>query len=126
VDPVRVLMVEDHADTSRALARLLRRAGHAVTTAESVAQAIDAFSPGRFDLLVSDLGLPDGSGLELMRRLKDRQPGIFGICLSGYGTEADVRACRESGFAEHLTKPVDMNRLNAAVARIAVQIGQTA
>jgi CheY-like chemotaxis protein len=52
-----------------------------------------------------------------MRRLKDICPGIAGICLSGYGTEEDLRACREAGFSEHLTKPVDMGRLHAAVAR---------
>src|SRR5579859_1632062 len=96
--PLSVLLVEDHPDTSLAMERLLRRAGHRVETAANVAQAIEAFRPGRFDLLVSDSGLPDDSGLELMRLLKGRQPGILGICLSGYGTEEDLRACREAGF----------------------------
>jgi CheY-like chemotaxis protein len=120
---LRVLLVEDHGDTSRAMSRLLRRAGHTVETADTVAQAMEAFERGTFGLLISDLGLPDESGLDLMRKARLRQPGLVGICLSGYGTEEDLRACREAGFAEHLTKPVDMARLNAAVARVAAKAG---
>jgi CheY-like chemotaxis protein len=123
--PLRVLLVEDHDDTSRALARLLRKAGHTVETAGNVAQATAAFERRPFDLLVSDLGLPDESGLVLMRRLRDISPGVAGICLSGYGTEDDLRACEEAGFDEHLTKPVDMGRLYAAVARATSKVEQS-
>ena len=73
IAPVRILLVEDHDDTSRALARLLRNAGHTVETAADVAQATAAFQRRPFDLVVSDLGLPDESGLVLMRRLKGHQ-----------------------------------------------------
>ncbi len=124
IAPVRILLVEDHDDTSRALARLLRNAGHTVETAADAAQATAAFERRPFDLVVSDLGLPDESGLVLMRRLRGIRPGVAGICLSGYGTEDDLRACREAGFGEHLTKPVDMGRLHAAVARATSTVEQ--
>jgi signal transduction histidine kinase/ActR/RegA family two-component response regulator len=117
ITPLRILLVEDHADTSRAMARLLRQAGHTVETAANVAQATAAFERRPYDLIVSDLGLPDESGLVLMRRLREMHSGVAGICLSGYGTDDDLRACQEAGFSEHLTKPVDVGRLHAAVAR---------
>jgi CheY-like chemotaxis protein len=69
----------------------------------------------QFDLLISDIGLPDGSGLELMRRLRERAP-IPGVAISGYGTAEDVAASEAAGFSVHLTKPVDIARLRAAVA----------
>ena len=112
---LRILLVEDHADTLRVLSRMLRGLGHAVTTAASVATALDASAAGPFDLLVSDLGLPDGSGLDLMRRLRP----MPGIALTGYGMESDVEACREAGFEAHLTKPVDFTRLEEAIRRVA-------
>lgn len=115
--PLRILLVEDHGDTGRILARLLRNAGHYVEHAETAGAALSRFEQTHFDLLVSDLGLPDESGIELMRKLRARRPDLIGICLSGYAMEQDLRACREAGFAEHLTKPVDMQRLHAAIAR---------
>jgi CheY-like chemotaxis protein len=115
---LNILLVEDHSDTGRVLARLLRNSGHTVEYAESAAGAMDAFGRNHFDLVISDLGLPDESGLELMRKLRMRAPKLVGICLSGYGMEEDLQACREAGFSEHLTKPVDMQRLNAAISRV--------
>ena len=85
--------------------------------AENAANAMALFQLRHFDLLISDLGLPDESGLDLMRKLRYQRPGLVGICLSGYGTEDDLRDCREAGFTEHITKPVDMSRLRAAIAR---------
>jgi signal transduction histidine kinase len=115
---LNILLVEDHSDTGRVLARLLRNSGHTVEYAESAAGATEAFGKNRFDLVISDLGLPDESGLALMRKLRARDPKTVGICLSGYGMEEDLQACREAGFSEHLTKPVDMQRLNAAITRV--------
>lgn len=115
----RILLVEDHGDTGRLLARLLRKAGHKVEYAETAGAAVAAFARNPVQLLISDLGLPDESGLDLMRRLRARQPSLVGICLSGYGMEDDRHACREAGFQEHLTKPVDMQRLHAAIRRVA-------
>ena len=114
--PLRLLLVEDHADTAAAMADLLRALGHEVTVAGSVGSALRAAEAraGRIDLVVSDLGLPDGSGLDLMRELS-RRYGLKGVALSGYGMEDDVQRSREAGFSKHLTKPVDLQALKAAI-----------
>ena len=116
VSPLRLLLVEDHVDTAEAMADLLRALGHEVTVAGSVGTALGAAEAveGRFDLVVSDLGLPDGSGLDLMRELSGRY-GLKGIALSGYGMEEDVLRSRDAGFLKHLTKPVDLQALKAAI-----------
>ena len=115
---LRILLVEDHDDTSRILARLLRAAGYEVECSDTAASAYERFKSSEFNLVISDLGLPGENGNSLMRRLRELRPGLAGICLSGYGMEEDLRACREAGFAEHLTKPVDIQRLHAAIARV--------
>jgi signal transduction histidine kinase/ActR/RegA family two-component response regulator len=119
---LRILLVEDHGDTGRVIARLLRNAGYAVEHAETAGAALELFTRSEFDLVISDLGLPDESGLALMQKLRALRPGLIGICLSGYGMEDDLQACREAGFAEHLTKPVDMQRLRAAIGRVAHRV----
>jgi signal transduction histidine kinase len=116
---LRILLVEDHGDTGRVLARLLRNSGYAVEHAETAAAALANFARTNFDLVISDLGLPDESGLVLMKKLRGLHPALPGICLSGYGMEDDLNACRDAGFAEHLTKPVDMQRLHSAISRVA-------
>ncbi|HEV7519147.1 MAG TPA: ATP-binding protein [Thermoanaerobaculia bacterium] len=119
--PLHILLVEDHLDTALAMAELLRALGHRVTTAAGVgaglAAAAVAMVTGNgsaIDLVVSDLGLPDGSGHDLMRELKSRY-GLSGIALSGYGMEEDVHQSREAGFDRHLTKPVSIQVLAAAI-----------
>jgi two-component system CheB/CheR fusion protein len=114
---VRVLLVEDHADTARVLAKLLRDSGHEVTTANDAASALRAAASKPFDIVVSDLGLPDATGFELMRQVRDRH-GLKGVALSGYGMEDDMRKSRESGFVEHLVKPVDLPQLQAVITRV--------
>jgi len=89
-----------------------------VRTAASVASALDLAAREPFNLLVSDLTLPDGNGYELMRSLKDRFQ-LRGIALSGHGMEEDIRRSKAAGFAEHLTKPVDVETLEAAIERAA-------
>ena len=116
-DSLRILLVEDHEHTSRILLRLLEKSGHTVRMAADIRSASSLASSETFDLVVSDLGLPDGSGLDLMRRLRDEH-GLRGIALSGYGMDEDVKASKGAGFVEHLTKPVDWNRLQAAIGRI--------
>jgi signal transduction histidine kinase/CheY-like chemotaxis protein len=110
----RILLVEDHADTAEAMTELLSLMGYQVTTTGSVAEALAAADAERFDLLLSDLGLPDGSGLDLMRQL-GRRDGLPGIAVSGYGMEEDVRESLQAGFRQHLTKPVTLQRLQAAI-----------
>ena len=117
--PLRILLVEDHADTARMVSRLLRGKGYAVQTAGDVASARTLLRARNFDLLVSDLGLPDGSGLDLMRQLADDSVPILGIAVSGYGTEDDLCKSREAGFAEHLVKPISFPKLLATIERVA-------
>lgn len=113
----RILLVEDHADTRRLMSTLLERSGHQVTAADSVSSALATARQGEFDLVISDIGLPDGSGLEMMRRLLEERP-IKGIALSGYGMESDIQQSMSAGFAEHLTKPVDLRKLQEIVGRL--------
>ncbi|MFL6583307.1 MAG: response regulator, partial [Chthoniobacterales bacterium] len=113
----RVLLVEDHDDTARVLRRILEHAGYEVALAATVAEARECGANQQFDLLISDIGLSDGSGLDLMRELR-ATTAIEGIALSGFGTEDDVAASRAAGFAEHLTKPIGWERLRGAIERI--------
>ena len=120
--PLGILLVEDHADTAFQLSRLLRKLGHEVTVASSVAEARAAAESlaagGSLDLVLSDLGLPDGTGHDLMRELSQRYR-LHGIALSGYGMEEDVRASLEAGFECHLTKPVNWEALREIIAKFA-------
>ncbi|MDX2080566.1 MAG: ATP-binding protein [Terrimicrobiaceae bacterium] len=118
---VKILLVEDHGDTGQVLKRILQLAGYTVTHAETGAAAWKAFRQDAFDLVVSDIGLPDESGLALFRRMRELRPDQRGVCLSGYGMEDDVAACKQAGFREHLAKPVDVDRLLACVARVAAE-----
>jgi CheY-like chemotaxis protein/nitrogen-specific signal transduction histidine kinase len=112
-----VLLIEDHEPTLRVMTRLLSRLGHKVTGVTTVATATAAARSGSFDLIISDLGLPDGSGLDLMREVRAMYEGRA-IALTGYGMESDVVASRAAGFSEHLTKPIDLERLSAAISRV--------
>ncbi|MDQ6809239.1 MAG: ATP-binding protein [Verrucomicrobiota bacterium] len=114
---MRVLLVEDHADTAGVLRRMLTQTGYTVTHASNLAEARHAAAQDGFDLLISDLALPDGSGLDLMREFRDLYRPI-GIALSGFGTVDDVAASMAAGFAEHLTKPVEWQRLRNAINRL--------
>jgi len=113
----RVLLVEDHVDSARVLAGLMRRRGLDVVVARGIEEAAQVFEAGNFDVLVSDIGLPDGTGLDLLSRISGIRQ-IPAIALSGYGTEADAARSREAGFREHLVKPVEWPKLNAAIVRI--------
>lgn len=120
---LRLLLVEDHEPTLAVLQRLLVRAGHEVTAVSSVTDALAVAEAGGFDAVISDLGLPDGSGLELMARLRERHPGLPGIALSGYGMEDDLQRSREAGFAMHLVKPVDFQQVRHALRSLKVTKG---
>ncbi len=115
---LRILLVEDHEDTLRVMARLLRSFGHDVKTAATVKSALGLSEGEQFDLLVSDIGLPDGSGLDIMRQVKAQQQ-LKGIALSGFGQDEDFRRSREAGFEQHLTKPVNFQQLRQVIQRVA-------
>ncbi len=108
--------MDDHADTLLFLAKLLQKLGGDVKTAGSVADAVRCLDRERFDLLISDLGLPDGTGYDLMTQARQRQP-LKGIALSGFDSSDEVRRGQQAGFCEHLVKPVDMKKLVTAIGR---------
>lgn len=112
----RVLLVEDHADTLAAARELLTGLSCHVVTATCVEDALEAVRTAPFDLVISDLGLPDGSGVDLMRILR-RRHGLSGIAVSGYGMEEDLRRSLEAGFVDHLVKPITFQRLENAISR---------
>lgn len=116
---LRVLLVEDNRDTLRSLALVLRARGHVIVEAETLSIARAALAREPFDLLISDIELPDGSGLDLMRslpRVADAPPA--GIAISGFGSEDDLRMSREAGFSLHLTKPIVAGQLDDAIRRL--------
>ena len=114
---IKILFVEDHKDTARVLGRILKNAGFEVSHAASLSKARELAAGRRFDLVISDLGLPDGNGLDLMKGLRDSQ-GLRGIALSGFGTDDDVAASMAAGFVAHLVKPVDWEQLRIEIERI--------
>ncbi len=118
---VRILLVEDHGDTARIMRRLLSAKGHKVQMAADITTALKLALAQPFDLMLSDLGLPDGSGLDLMRAIRAKGLKLPGIALSGYGQEKDMRQSREAGFVAHLIKPVSLPKLEEAIARIVGQ-----
>jgi len=115
---LRILLVDDHPDTCAALERLLKLRGHSVVAAHSMRNALELAGDGdSFDLLISDVGLPDGNGMDLLRVLRAKHP-IRGIAISGFGMDADIGKSLEAGFSEHLVKPVKLEKLEAAIARV--------
>jgi len=112
----RILLVEDDQDTGDALGILLHTAGYDVRTVRSAQAALDS-DLDTVDLMISDIGLPGVSGLDLMRDIRRNRP-LRGVALSGYGTEADIRASEEAGFSAHLTKPITFDRLLATIRRV--------
>lgn len=117
---LRLLVVEDHPDTLGTLTRLLTRRGYIVRTASCIAESLEVAREYEFDVLISDIGLPDGRGTELL----DQFCALHGSCppaiaMSGFGMDEDVGRSQQAGFAEHLTKPVEFSALQQAIARLA-------
>ncbi|MDI1312261.1 hybrid sensor histidine kinase/response regulator [Prosthecobacter sp.] len=110
-----ILVVEDHDDTRRALSRVLQRKGYEVTVAGSVAAAVQQFYISAPDLVICDIGLSDGTGWDLMKKLHQQGP-VRAIAVSGYGMEHDVKKSREAGFIEHMTKPINISNLENTIA----------
>jgi len=112
--PMRILLVEDHEDTNRSLTNLLRRRGYHVQSALNFQSALDLGAKEQFDVLISDLALPDGSGIDLMQKLYSKRP-VLGIALTGFGMEDDIRKSYAAGFKHHLVKPIDLNKLDSLI-----------
>jgi two-component system CheB/CheR fusion protein len=115
---LRLLVVEDHGDTADMIRLMLESEGHEVVLAGDVESALERAGQDDFDLLISDLGLPDGSGLDLMRELQARGHKLPGIALSGYGQDSDIAQSRAAGFVAHIIKPIDMDRLASILAEV--------
>jgi len=111
-----VLLVEDHESSRVVLKKLLQRQGHTVTAAADAAEALAAARDGSFDLVVSDIGLPDRDGYQLMEALRALQP-VVGVALTGYGMSDDIRRAEDAGFVAHVTKPVTAQQLTEALAK---------
>jgi hypothetical protein len=103
------------------MSRLLRELHFHVETAGTVTEALAIFDRAKFDLLITDLGLPDGSGLDLMRQLRSKRT-IDGIALTGYGSNDDIERTLKAGFGLHLTKPIRFDELQNAVKQMAANI----
>jgi len=114
---LRLLFVEDHDDTRDVLARLLSRRGYCVEAARNAQEARSLSSGKTFDLLVSDIALPDATGCELLKELSSKHR-LRGIAMSGFGSDADLAQSRAAGFLEHLVKPIDATALDAAIQRV--------
>jgi len=112
----RILLVDDHQDTCTALEKLLVRRGHLVAATHSIRSAMETAVRNQFDLLISDIALPDGNGIELMMQLHAISK-IPGIAISGFGNNGDIEKSLQAGFAEHLIKPVKLDALEAAIER---------
>jgi PAS domain S-box-containing protein len=117
VKSLRILVVEDHGDTRRTLARLLQHFGHDISVADSTQSAIEILRSKTLDVVLSDIGLPDGSGYDVISEAKRKQR-VTGIALTGFGMEEDIKRSKKAGFDFHLTKPVDFHELRSVLAEV--------
>lgn len=126
---MRILLVEDHQDTRQILTRLLTHWGFDVSTAENLQCGLDELNHRPFDVLLSDIGLPDGTGYALVSEARRRGSDILAIALSGFGFASEKELSLKSGFDHHLTKPFDCQQLRSLleekIARKTKQSQQT-
>jgi signal transduction histidine kinase len=113
---LKILLVDDHHDTCAALEKLLARRGYLVAISHDVRSAMEAAARNEFDLLISDIALPDGTGMDLMMQLR-AVANVPGIAISGFGNNGDIERSLQAGFSEHLTKPIKLENLEAAIER---------
>jgi PAS domain S-box-containing protein len=116
-ESLRILFVDDNADTALALSKFLNASGHSVKTAGSVTAALELAGKEPFDVIISDIGLPDATGYELMKEIKARYP-MQGIAMSGYGMDEDLQKCRDAGFSDHIVKPASVTQLERTIRRL--------
>ena len=112
----KLLVVEDHADTALVMAMHLRKAGHLVTVAGSCKEALEAAAADVPEVVLCDIGLPDGDGCDLLRELKQKYK-VAGIAVSGHGMPEDQQRYRDAGFSEFVFKPCKIDQLQEAIVR---------
>jgi two-component system CheB/CheR fusion protein len=115
--PLRILVVENHADSRESLRMLLETYGHSVGAAETMREALDLLSTQDWDVLLSDIGLPDGDGWELLRHARPRRP-VYAIAMSGYGMNADHERSLAAGYRHHLVKPMASEQLEGILRKV--------
>jgi CheY-like chemotaxis protein len=111
---ISILLVEDHQDSAEVMSRLLREKGYFVETCSRVAEAIKIAGERQFNLLLSDIGLPDGTGIDLIHQIRQHS-SIPAIALTGFGMDQDIERYKTAGFDAHLTKPVNFQRLEMII-----------
>lgn len=112
---LQILVIEDHESTNQVLVRMLHRAGHEVSSAKNGETALRALQFAQFDLVVSDIGLPDTNGWELLKKIRAAQPGLKAIALTGYGYPNDMKRSTQVGYDMHITKPPEWTSIEAAL-----------
>lgn len=115
--PLKLFVVENHQDTLDAIKMFLEAQGHSVASALDATTALRLAAQTKFDVMISDIGLPDGDGWELMRQLREQIPGVKAIAMSGYGMRHDLDKSKAAGFAAHLVKPFGPAELDAALKK---------
>ena len=115
---LHILLVEDHALTARPMQKLLETRGFTVRTVGSHREALSMASQWLPDVLICDIGLPGKDGIEVMKSMRHAYPDLRGICVSGYTTPDDIARSHHAGFAEHLAKPICIDRLVSAIHRL--------
>jgi len=111
-----ILVVEDHFDTRTLLLQVLSGWGHEVQGASTAAEGLDAVSKSPFDVILCDIGLPDETGWEMMKKIRAVNKTIRGVALTAYSSELDRELSRAAGFNFHLAKPPDTARLQAVIS----------
>ena len=114
---LHILVVENHQDTLDAMKMFLDLRGHTTETAGTMKAALDAAMENTFDLVITDIGLPDGDGWELMRQLRERGP-VRAVAMSGYGWKEDLEKSRAAGFEAHLLKPLKITELENVLRKM--------
>jgi PAS domain S-box-containing protein len=114
---LRILLVEDHGDTRQTLSRLLSHFGHQISVADNMQSALEIAQSQKFDVVLSDIGLPDGSGYDVISQVKRKQP-VKAVAITGFGTDEDVRRGKEAGFDFHLVKPIDFHELRTVLDQV--------
>jgi PAS domain S-box-containing protein len=117
VKSLRILLVEDHGDTRHTLSRLLTYFGHQIAVADNRQGALEIMESQKFDVVLCDIGLPDGTGYEVIAQAKRKRP-VKGVAITGFGTEEDIRRGKEAGFDFHLVKPVDFHELRSVLEQV--------
>jgi CheY-like chemotaxis protein len=115
---LRILVVEDHGETLEVLSRPLSHLGHEILVADCMQSALEIVQSKEFDVVLCDIGLPDGSGYDVISQAKRKQP-VKGVALTGFDRDEDIRRGKEAGFDFHLTKPVDFHELRTVLGQIA-------